>query len=115
MHVPLTSVFWPILALPDNVNRVVGPPTRFITRYIETFTDGTQTRQLKRLGEEMANGSGLTFAGKIWQHALLRIREVNEHYEARKEEAAERAEQARQAADAARAAKGMGKEKDNNK
>lgn len=65
LHVPFTSLFSPILNLPANLERVLGPPFRLVDRYTSSFTDGTQTRAMNRLAEEIKRGGAIDMVTQI--------------------------------------------------
>lgn len=76
-HLPLTSLFWPILNLPANLHRVLDPPARLVDRYINSFSDGTQTRALERLTEEIKSGGAATLLGKMVEFRLRKWEEAS--------------------------------------
>jgi len=94
LQVPLTSHFAPIINLPENVARVLGPSTRLLERAVGTITDGTQARAIEKLAEEIQRGSAVEMLGRIQTHYVKKMVEAQE----RQREARARAEEAVDAA-----------------
>lgn len=68
LHVPLTSLFSPFLNIPQNVERVLGPPRNLATQYYQSFENGTQARALGRFTEEVYKLGAFDMAGRVWSH-----------------------------------------------
>lgn len=98
LHVPLTSIFSPFLNIPNNAQRVFGPPIHFATQYYDSFANGQQARTLGRFTEEVYKLGAFDMATRVVSY-----------WHARHEKNAE-AEAAAQR-EAAREARGSVKEK----
>lgn len=125
LYLPLTSVFWPILNLPQNVERVVGPPVRLLQRVGDLIQRGVPQDLGRDVVERMVDGRGLAFGGQVWDYvarkgAAYRAQQ-EERWAAREEQArqqdphlAQRVAEVEASKEAARVAR-MGKDKEDEK
>jgi hypothetical protein len=104
VHVPLTSVFAPVLDLPTNADRVLGPPYRLISQYLNTFSDGTQERGIHRLVDEVKRGGAFEMIGRIGDHYSKKVAEGRERAAAARAQQASAVEEAARAQEAVSAA-----------
>ena len=81
LHLPFTSVFGPIIAIPANLNRIFSPAFRFLSLYRDSFTSGGQTRNLERFQKEISEGSAFTLISKIQGFWAKRVKEKEDEME----------------------------------
>lgn len=81
MHLPLTVLFSPILALPDNLHRLVSPSLRLVSAYKASFTEGGQGRNLERFVETVKNNGAGEMVDKINTFIEKRVQEQREKRE----------------------------------
>lgn len=81
MHLPLASVFSPILALPDNMNRLLSPSLNLLSAYKASFVEGGQARNLARFVETVRNNGAGEMVGKINTFIEKRVQEGREKRE----------------------------------
>lgn len=81
MHLPLTVLFSPILALPDNLHRLVSPSLRLLSAYKTSFTEGGQGRNLDRFVETVKNNGAGEMVDKINTFIEKRVQEGREKRE----------------------------------
>ena len=84
----MTSLFHPILSIPTTISRIVNPSLNLISRYKESFTDGSQTRAFRKLRTEIERGGAVEMLGKVGEHWDKKIRFQQELLE--KQQQAER-------------------------
>ncbi|KAK4684027.1 hypothetical protein P7C73_g6181, partial [Tremellales sp. Uapishka_1] len=75
LHLPLTSLFHPILSIPQTLDRLFTPTLHFLEKYSASFSDGSQGRTISRLSEEVTTGGAWRMLGKIRGHWDKKIRE----------------------------------------
>ncbi|OXG45559.1 hypothetical protein C359_00245 [Cryptococcus neoformans Bt120] len=81
LHLPLASVFSPILALPDNMNRLLSPSLNLLSAYKASFVEGGQARNLTRFVETVRNNGAGEMVGKINTFIEKRVQEGREKRE----------------------------------
>ncbi|WVO17283.1 hypothetical protein L204_104975 [Cryptococcus depauperatus] len=81
LHVPLTSLFSPFLALPDNLSRLFSPSLNFLSAYTTSFADGAQSRFLTRLTEQVQRGGANEMLDKVGAFMEKRAQETRERRE----------------------------------
>lgn len=94
LYLPLTSIFWPIIALPDNVERVFGPPIRLLKKVGDMVSNGVQLDLARDVGERMVDGRGLAFGYEVRDYVLKKAAEYRALQEKRWQMREERARQA---------------------
>ena len=67
-HLPLTSLFYPILSIPTTVHRIFTPTLHFLGRYRDSFTDGSQLKALETFRAEVERGGAKEVLGKVRDH-----------------------------------------------
>ncbi|KAL7422908.1 hypothetical protein Q5752_002205 [Cryptotrichosporon argae] len=90
LHLPLTSLFAPLLNLPENISRVLAPSYNLLSAYASSFSDGSQRRALRAFADEAARGGAVDVLRKVREHHLKkaqRIREEREKMRSEKESA----------------------------
>lgn len=65
LHLPLTTVFYPFISLPQTIKTVFGPTADLLGRYKESWTDGTQRLNFKAFMDEVADGGALKTLKKL--------------------------------------------------
>ncbi|KAL1410034.1 hypothetical protein Q8F55_004036 [Vanrija albida] len=65
VHVPLLSVFGPVVNLPTNVEKVFGAPFRVAQANSGALSDGVHARMVSRMVEDIRNGGAIDILGKI--------------------------------------------------
>ncbi|TXT11088.1 hypothetical protein VHUM_01839 [Vanrija humicola] len=65
VHVPLLSVFGPVVNLPANVEKVFGAPFRVAAANKDVLTDGVHKRMVDRMVKDIQDGGALNILGKI--------------------------------------------------
>ncbi len=58
LYLPLTSLFYPILAIPQNFNKVFSPGYRLFNEYIESFQNGVQKQNFQTFKTALQENSG---------------------------------------------------------
>ncbi|OWZ80794.1 hypothetical protein C365_00619 [Cryptococcus neoformans Bt85] len=81
LHLPLASIFSPILALPDNMNRLLSPSLNLLSAYKASFVEGGQARNLARFVETVRNNGAGEMVGKINTFIEKRVQEGREKRE----------------------------------
>lgn len=81
LHLPLASIFSPILALPDNMNRLLSPSLNLLSAYKASFVEGGQARNLTRFVETVRNNGAGEMVGKINTFIEKRVQEGREKRE----------------------------------
>lgn len=81
MHLPLTALFSPILALPDNLHRLLSPSLHLLSAYRASFTEGGQGRNLDRFVETVKNNGAGEMVEKINTFIEKRVQEGREKRE----------------------------------
>lgn len=94
LYVPLTSLFWPIVSLPENAERVLGPPMRLLQKVAGMVKDGTQLDLARDIGERMLDGRGVAFGWEVRDFVLRKTAETRAAQLKRWEAAAEQVQQA---------------------
>lgn len=85
-YLPLTSVFYPIIAIPQTLKTVFAPSIELLSRYKDSFTDGTQRLNYKAFKEEMADGGAVKMIEKFDKYLAERTKELKALREKEKEE-----------------------------
>ncbi|RSH77399.1 uncharacterized protein EHS24_003362 [Apiotrichum porosum] len=93
IYLPIYSVIFPLLNLDIYSERVFGPSSRMFQRYIQTFEDGTQTRMLHKVVDNVRDGGALQLWNQIGDFHARKLAKAREALAARKleEEALARA------------------------
>lgn len=86
LYLPLTSLFYPILSIPQTLDRVFSPSKMFLTRYAESFNDGTQIRAYERFKEEATNGGAGKLLMSVRGHWAKQVQERIDELEREKSE-----------------------------
>lgn len=81
-YLPLTSLFYPILSIPQTLDRVFSPSKAFLIRYADSFSNGSQLQAYERFKEEATNGG----AGKLVDSMKVHWGKQVEKAKERKEE-----------------------------
>lgn len=81
MHLPLTVLFSPILALPENIHRLLSPSLHLLSAYKASFTEGGQGRNLDRFVETVKNNGAGEMVEKINTFIEKRVQEGREKRE----------------------------------
>lgn len=81
LHLPLKSLFYPIISFPQTLERVFAPSYRLLNLYQKSFTDGAQTRNLAKIREEVESGGALKLFDKIGNHYRKKVGERREEIE----------------------------------
>ncbi|KAE8541352.1 hypothetical protein D1P53_002711 [Cryptococcus gattii VGV] len=81
MHLPLTVLFSPILALPENIHRLLSPSLHLLSAYKTSFTEGGQARNLDRFVETVKNNGAGEMVEKINTFIEKRVQEGREKRE----------------------------------
>jgi len=81
LHLPLKSLFYPIISFPQTLERVFAPSYRLLNLYQKSFTDGAQTRNLTKIREEVESGGALKLFDKIGNHYRKKVGERREEIE----------------------------------
>lgn len=90
LYLPLTSIFSPIVNIPENMERIFGPPVRMLQRITTLTQEGAQFKFLEQLGQRIADGRQLAFMQQLSTY----VREKNEKKrDAEEKAAAEKAQQ----------------------
>jgi len=81
LHLPLKSLFYPIISFPQTVERVFAPSIRLLNLYKNSFYDGAQTRNLAKIKQEVESGGALKLFDKIGNHYKKKAGERREEIE----------------------------------
>ena len=81
LYLPLTSLFHPILSFPENLSKFLSPPKRLIEMYAESWTSGTQIRNLTALKEHVENGEPLKLLNRMGEYLEKNAKERKEEIE----------------------------------
>ncbi|WOO79324.1 uncharacterized protein LOC62_02G002849 [Vanrija pseudolonga] len=65
VHVPLLSVFGPIVNLPANVEKVFGAPFRVAHANKDVLSEGVHKRMVERMVKDIQDGGAVNILGKI--------------------------------------------------
>lgn len=65
VHIPLLSVFGPIVNLPTNVEKVFGAPFRVAYANKDVLADGAHKRLVERMVKDIQDGGAVNILGKI--------------------------------------------------
>jgi len=85
-HLPLTSLFYPVLSIPSTLHRIFDPPLHFLQLYRASFSDGTQKRGLQKFREEVEKGGAYEVVGKIQRQFARRVEMARDEVERAREE-----------------------------
>lgn len=85
LYLPLTSLFWPIVSLPENVERVFGPPLRMIQKITNLTSEGSQAKIAKEIYDRAVDGRGLAFAKQVGEYAEQRAQKRREEEQKRRQ------------------------------
>jgi len=75
LHLPLTSLFYPIITFPQTLERVFKPSLRLLGLYKNSFEDGAQERNLAKIGKEFEQGGAFKLLDKLGSHYTKKIGE----------------------------------------
>jgi hypothetical protein len=81
LHLPLKSLFYPIISFPQTLERVFAPSYRLLNLYQKSFTDGAQIRNLNKIKQEVESGGALKLFDKIGTHYRKKVGERREEIE----------------------------------
>ncbi|CAD6570027.1 MAG: hypothetical protein TREMPRED_005565 [Tremellales sp. Tagirdzhanova-0007] len=84
-HLPLTSLFYPILSIPTTVHRLFTPTLNLLGRYRDSFSDGSQSRALAQFREEVERGGAEGVLGKVRDHWGRQLKNQRESIEKQRE------------------------------
>jgi len=84
LHLPLTSLLYPILSIPNTFSRLFTPSVNFLNHYTNSFTDGTQLRGLDKFRSEVEGGGAMKMLSKVQGHWEKKVREKREELEAQR-------------------------------
>ncbi|ORX41051.1 hypothetical protein BD324DRAFT_647948 [Kockovaella imperatae] len=86
LHLPFTSLFGPIINIPQTLNRIFTPSMNFLTLYRDSFSSGAQSRGLEKIHSEIMSGSAFELMGKIRGFWAQRVKEKEEQLERERSE-----------------------------
>ncbi|WWD20687.1 hypothetical protein CI109_105163 [Kwoniella shandongensis] len=81
LHLPLSTIFHPIVSIPTTLNRILSPSRNFLNTYSSSFTDGAQLRVLSKFQEEVENGGAKNMIDKLRVYWNKRVEETRERRE----------------------------------
>lgn len=93
LYLPLTSIFSPIVNLPENMERIFGPPVRMLQRVATLTQDGAQLNFLKELGQRIVDGRQLAFLQQLNTYVSEKNAKRLEEEKKKQEMIAEKAQQ----------------------
>lgn len=76
LYLPLTSVFYPILSLPNTLSKIFTPAQKFWSMYTDSFTSGAQRRGLANLRKEVEEGGALRAIDKMSAWHVKRVEKI---------------------------------------
>jgi hypothetical protein len=93
LHLPFTSILYPIISFPQTIERVFAPSLRLLGLYRKSFTDGSQERNLAKIRTEVESGGAFKLFDKIGDHYRKKVgerrveieKQIKEREELRKE------------------------------
>ncbi|KAK1920552.1 hypothetical protein DB88DRAFT_493570 [Papiliotrema laurentii] len=78
LYLPLTSLFHPILAIPENLSRILTPSYTFLTRYYNSFADGSQLHAWESFKKEVHEGGAVKLVQRMAEHNRKKAMEKRE-------------------------------------
>ena len=85
-YLPFTSIFYPIIAIPETLKTVFAPSIELVSRYKDSWTDGTQRLNYKAFMEEVADGGATKMVDKFDKYLAERTKELKALREKQREE-----------------------------
>jgi hypothetical protein len=86
LHLPFTSLLYPIISFPQTLERVFAPSLRLLKLYRTSFTDGAQERNLAKIRTEVETGGAFKLFDKLESHYRKKVGERRVEIEKQMEE-----------------------------
>nr|XP_019007332.1 uncharacterized protein I206_07898 [Kwoniella pini CBS 10737]OCF46113.1 hypothetical protein I206_07898 [Kwoniella pini CBS 10737] len=80
-HLPFTTIFYPILSIPNTLSNLLTPSYNLLKLYGTSFTDGGQLRSLEKFNEELKRGGAIDILNKLSGYWEKRVQETREKRE----------------------------------
>ncbi|WWC92254.1 uncharacterized protein L201_007208 [Kwoniella dendrophila CBS 6074] len=80
-HLPFTTIFHPILSIPNTLSTFLTPSYNLLKLYSGSFYDGSQQRSLERFSQEIQRGGALDILKKLRGHWEKKVKETQEKRE----------------------------------
>ncbi|WRT70671.1 uncharacterized protein IL334_007669 [Kwoniella shivajii] len=81
LHLPLSTIFHPILSIPNTLSNLLTPSYNLLKLYSTSFSDGAQLRSLERFSKEIERGGATEMLGKLRGYWEKRVKETREKRE----------------------------------
>ncbi|WWC98552.1 hypothetical protein V866_005444 [Kwoniella sp. B9012] len=81
LHLPLTTLFYPILSIPNTLSNLLTPSYNLLKLYEKSFVDGGQARSLEKFTAEIQRGGAMEMLNKLsdyWEKKVIETKERRE-------------------------------------
>ncbi|OCF54738.1 hypothetical protein L486_07872 [Kwoniella mangroviensis CBS 10435] len=81
LHLPLTTIFYPILSIPNTLSNLLTPSYNLLKLYEKSFVDGGQARSLEKFTAEIQRGGAIEMLNKLsdyWEKKVIETKERRE-------------------------------------
>jgi len=86
LYLPLTSLFHPIISIPDTLSQIFSPSYRLINRYVESFSDGSQEKTIQSLRDDIKEGGAIKVLGDLDKYLKKMSERLNDARQEREKE-----------------------------